>query len=122
MTLFVSPEQARSQLAPSGVLKVGLSMLNILLVKPNTAPGVYEGIAPDLARALASELDVNLQFVPYAKPGPLADAADQGAWDVAFLADDPTRAKNNCLFLRRTWRSLRATWCLLDRPYDISKM
>jgi polar amino acid transport system substrate-binding protein len=89
----VSVEQARAELAPQGVLKVGLNLSNFLLINKNTPAGVFEGIVPDLSRALAAELGAQLQFVPYPSPGPLGDAAGQGAWDVAFLADEPARAQ-----------------------------
>jgi polar amino acid transport system substrate-binding protein len=36
---------------------------------------------------------VGLQFVPFASPGLLGDAVDQDQWDVAFMADEPARAK-----------------------------
>jgi polar amino acid transport system substrate-binding protein len=93
MSQSPSPEQARAELAPQGVMKVGLNLSNFLLINKNTPAGVFEGIVPDLARALAAELGAELQFVPYPSPGPLGDAAGQGAWDVAFLADEPARAQ-----------------------------
>jgi polar amino acid transport system substrate-binding protein len=97
MTAPMSPtaalEQVRTELTPSGVLRVGLNLSNFLLIKPKTPPGVFEGIVPDLARALAAELGVEARFVPYPSPGPLGDAAGQGEWDVAFLADEPARAQ-----------------------------
>jgi len=86
-------DQARQELAASGTLRVGLNLSNFLLINRGTPAGVHEGIVPDLAQALASELGVGLQFVPFASPGPLGEAVDQDLWDVAFLADEPARAK-----------------------------
>ncbi len=83
---------ARRELTPTGTLRVGLNLANFLLINPGTGQTKPEGIVPDLAQELAQELGVSLQFVPYAAPGPLGDAVDQGAWDVAFLADEPARA------------------------------
>lgn len=85
--------RARAEVAPQGVMRVGLNMANFLLIKPKTPPGAYEGIVPDLARALAAELGVQVRFVPYPSPGPLGDAVARDEWDVAFLADEPARAQ-----------------------------
>jgi polar amino acid transport system substrate-binding protein len=85
--------RVRAEVAPQGVMRVGLNMANFLLIKPKTPPGVYEGIVPDLARAIAAELGVEARFVPYPSPGPLGDAVARHAWDVAFLADEPARAQ-----------------------------
>ena len=85
--------RARQELAPTGTLRVGLNLSNFLLINRGTPPGVHQGIVPDLAQALASELGVGLQFVPFASPGLLGDAVDQDQWDVAFMADEPARAK-----------------------------
>jgi polar amino acid transport system substrate-binding protein len=86
-------EQVRAELAPQGVLRVGLNLSNFLLIKRNTPPGVFEGIVPDLARALAAELGAEARFVPYPSPGPLGDAVARDEWDVGFLADEPARAQ-----------------------------
>lgn len=86
-------DRARQELAASGTLRVGLNLSNFLLINRGTPSGVHQGIVPDLAQALASELGVGLQFVPFASPGPLGDAVDHDIWDVAFLADEPARAK-----------------------------
>jgi polar amino acid transport system substrate-binding protein len=86
-------EQVRAELAPQGELRVGLNLANFLLIKPNTPQGVFEGIVPDLARALAAELGAQVRFVSYPSPSPLGDAAGKDEWDVAFLADEPARAE-----------------------------
>lgn len=83
---------ALQELAPNGVLRVGLNLSNFLLIKPGTGQTDPQGIVPDLARELAAELGVSLHFVPYASPGLLGDAVDADAWDVAFLANEPARA------------------------------
>ena len=85
-------DAARKELAPHGTIRVGLNLSNFLLINAGTGPSDPQGIVPDLARALAAELGANLQFVPYPSPGPLGDAVDEDAWDVAFLADEPARA------------------------------
>ena len=82
---------ARAELAPQGVLHVGLNLSNFLLVGGDAATG-YRGIVPDLARELARRLEVPLEFIGYPSPGKVTEAARTGAWDVAFLAVEPARA------------------------------
>ncbi|MDB5891598.1 MAG: amino acid transporter substrate-binding protein, partial [Polaromonas sp.] len=49
--------------------------------------------APDMARAIAQSLSVDVDFVPYPSPSEVADAADAGAWTVALIGADPLRAR-----------------------------
>jgi polar amino acid transport system substrate-binding protein len=88
----VSPE-VRSQLAPSGTLRVGLNMSNFLLTATDTATGKPTGLAADLGHELGRRLGVPVELVPYPNPGALGDAAKSGAWDVGFLGAEPQRAK-----------------------------
>ena len=83
---------ARSELAPTGTLRVGVNMGNFLLTRkePN---GESAGIVFDLGRELARRLGVAVQFVEYENPGKLADAAKAGVWDVGFLGAEPQRAQ-----------------------------
>src|SRR5438445_5525863 len=87
----VSPA-ARSELAPTGKLRVGINYQNFLLVNKNPAGGEYSGIAVDLGRELGRRLGVPVELVPFETAGKLADAVKAGAWDVAFLANEPVRA------------------------------
>jgi polar amino acid transport system substrate-binding protein len=82
----------RTELAPSGTLRIGLNHGNFLLVTPGSARADPRGVAPDLARELARRLGVPLAFVSYDTAGKMADAAGSGAWDVAFLGAEPQRA------------------------------
>jgi polar amino acid transport system substrate-binding protein len=88
----VSPE-VRSQLAPSGTLRVGLNMSNFLLTATDAATGKPKGLAADLGQELGKRLGVPVELVPYPNPGALGDAAKSGAWDVGFLGAEPQRAK-----------------------------
>ena len=83
----------RSQLAPGGTLRAALNLSNFLLNSGRSKEGEWLGVAPDLARALAQELGVDVVFVPYPSPGEVADAADTGAWTVALIGADPLRAR-----------------------------
>ncbi|MDO8777000.1 MAG: transporter substrate-binding domain-containing protein [Burkholderiaceae bacterium] len=81
------------QLAPHGTLRAALNLSNFLLVSGQTPDGDWQGVAPDLARAIATRLGADLQFVPYKTPGELADAADTGAWTIGMIGADPARAE-----------------------------
>lgn len=83
---------ARSELAPTGRLRVGINYGNFLLVTKDPAGGPPRGIVVDLAHELGRRLDVPIEFVGYDWAGTLADAAPSGAWDVAFLGAEPQRA------------------------------
>src|SRR5438552_5701658 len=87
----VSPA-ARSELAPTGKLRVGINLQNFLLVNKERTDGQYSGIAVDLGRELGRRLGVPVELVPFDTAGKLADAVKSGAWDVAFLGNEPTRA------------------------------
>ena len=83
---------ARAELAPTGRLRVGINVQNFLLVNKERTDGQYSGIAVDLGRELGRRLGVPVELVPFDTAGKLADAVKSGAWDVAFLGNEPTRA------------------------------
>ena len=47
-------EQARAELAPTGVLRAGINMSNFLLVTGRTPEGDPDGVSPDMASRLFS--------------------------------------------------------------------
>ena len=83
-----------SDLTPSGTLRAGINMANILLVTGSTPAGEPTGVAPDMARAIADRLGVEVSYVPFASPGEVADAVASGAWDIALIAAEPARAES----------------------------
>jgi polar amino acid transport system substrate-binding protein len=88
----MSPEVV-AELAPHGVLRAAINMGNFLLVTGRTASGDPEGVSPDMARAIADRLGVPVKYVPFAKPGELADAAGSDAWDIGLIGAEPARAE-----------------------------
>ncbi len=82
----------RSDLAPTGTLRVGINHGNLVLAQKNATTGELRGVAVDLAHELAQRLGVPVQLVQYASAGQMTDALATGAWDVAFLAREPGRA------------------------------
>lgn len=83
----------RESLAPGNLLRAGINLSNFLLVSGRSSSGEPEGVAPDLARALAEHLGTSLRLVPYANPGLLADAAPRDEWDVGLIGAEPQRAE-----------------------------
>ncbi len=82
-----------SELAPHGVLRAGVNMSNFLLVTGRTPSGDPDGVSPDMARAIADRLGVPVKYVPFPKPGELADAADNDLWDIGLIGAEPARAE-----------------------------
>ncbi len=86
-------QDAVLQLAPTGTLRAGINLGNILLVTGKTATGEPEGVSPDVASAIAERLGVAVSYVTFASPGEVADAVADDAWDIALIAAEPTRAE-----------------------------
>ena len=86
-------EKARSELAPTGVLRAAINLSNFLLVSGKTAAGEPLGVSPDMARAVAERLGVPLEYVLFDTPGELADAAGENIWDIGNIGAEPERAK-----------------------------
>lgn len=86
-------QDAVSELAPNGTLRAGINLANFLLVTGKAENGDPVGVAPDMARAIADRLGVDVSYVPFASPGELADAAGQDVWDIGLIAAEPKRAE-----------------------------
>jgi len=85
--------QAAAELAPNGVLRAGINTGNFLLVTGRDAAGNPTGVAPDMAREIAARLGASVQYVPFARPNELADAAADGVWDIGLIGAEPARAR-----------------------------
>jgi polar amino acid transport system substrate-binding protein len=70
-----------------------MNLGNALFTTKDVATGELRGVSVDVMRELASRLRVPVDFVVYATPGDVADASAAGAWDVAILAIEQTRAE-----------------------------
>jgi polar amino acid transport system substrate-binding protein len=82
------------ELAPSGVLRVAINLANFLLVSGKNDNGDPIGVAPDLAAAIAKDLNVELQYIGFDRPGELADAVVKGVWDIGLIGVEPDRARH----------------------------
>ena len=88
----VPPPAAVADLAPTGKLRAAINYGNPVLATRDPATGGPRGVSVDLARELARRLNVEVELVTFDAAGRVFDALKTGAWDVAFLADDPARA------------------------------
>ena len=84
---------AVAELAPTGVLRAGINLGNFLLVTGRAANGDPQGVAPDMAAEIAARLGVGVRYAPFARPSALADAADDGVWDIGLIGAEPARAE-----------------------------
>ncbi len=101
-------EQARAELAPTGVLRAGINLSNFLLVTGKSDSGDPEGVSPDMARAVADRLGVPVTYVSFKTPGELADAATEDLWDIGNIGAEPERAKTI---------SFTAAYCEIEATY-----
>jgi polar amino acid transport system substrate-binding protein len=81
-------------LAPKGYLRAAINLSNFLLVTGTDDQGNPEGVSPDLAKALANELNIDYKLIPFKRPGELADAVIDDIWDIGNIANESERAKS----------------------------
>jgi polar amino acid transport system substrate-binding protein len=86
-------DEARAELAPTGVLRAAINLGNFLLVTGLDDAGDPTGVAPDVAQEIAVRLGVPVSYVPFARPNALADAAEDGVWDIGLIGAEPARAE-----------------------------
>jgi len=82
------------QLAPKGYLRAAINLSNFLLVTGTDDQGNPEGVSPELAKALANELNIEYKLIPFKRPGELADAVIDDVWDIGNIANESERAKS----------------------------
>lgn len=73
--------------------RFAINLGNLALARLDAASGELSGISVDLARELGRRLGQNIVFVRYPSAGAVMKGLDEQAWDVAFLAVDPTRTE-----------------------------
>jgi polar amino acid transport system substrate-binding protein len=98
------------QLAPRGYLRAAINLSNFLLVTGKEANGDPQGVSPDMARALAHELGVDIKLISFSRPGELADAIFEDKWDIGNIANESERAKSITFSLPYT--SIESTFLL----------
>lgn len=117
------PETLRAEMAPGGVLRAGINLGNPTVVQKDPG-GELRGVGPGLARELARRLGARVEFVTYESAAKMAEAAKNGAWDVAFLAVDPQRAGE--IAFSAPYMEIAATYLVradspLKKPADVDR-
>ena len=77
--------------APTGTLRVGINLGNPLLAVLDQASGSPKGITVDLAKHIASNLQLPIAFTCYQMAGATVEAVKSGDVDLVFVAIDPVR-------------------------------
>jgi len=98
------------ELAPTGKLRAGINLSNFLLVSEKHENGSIDGVSPQIAKAIADELGVELALIHYEGPGDVADAAQTNEWDIANIAAEAERAK--FISFSKAYCEIQATYLL----------
>jgi polar amino acid transport system substrate-binding protein len=85
---------ARSELAPTGKLRVGLLVTNSGFVTKDGAPAEMQGVGVEIGRELAKQLNVAFEPVRYKNLASLLDGVRKGEWDVAPIGYSAERTKD----------------------------
>jgi len=85
--------KVREQLAPNGVLSAAVYLGNFLLVTGRSSAGEPTGIAPDICRAIAQRLGVELSLLGFNTQDEVVEAAVSGRCGISLLGSDPARAQ-----------------------------
>jgi polar amino acid transport system substrate-binding protein len=86
-------DAAKAELAPNGTLRVAINLGNSVLAQRNANTSALGGVSVELAQALGAEFGVPIEWVVFDAAGKVFEALERKAWDVAFLAIDPTRGE-----------------------------
>ena len=105
----------RAQLAPRGVLSAAVYLGNFLLVTGRSSSGEPTGIAPEICRAIAKRLDVQLDLTGYETQDEVVDAAASGRCGIVLVGSDPARAQR--VTFTPAYAELEATYLVpIDSP------
>ena len=85
--------QLLKELAPTGVLRAGINLSNFLLVTGRSENSEPTGVAPDMAREIATALGVPVKYVTFKSPGELGDQVGKDVWDIGLIGAEPQRAE-----------------------------
>ena len=88
----ISPT-VRAQLAPHGILYAAVYLGNFLLVTGRSPAGEPTGIAPDICRAIAERLGVELNLQGFETQDEVVNSAADGKCGIALVGSDPARAQ-----------------------------
>jgi polar amino acid transport system substrate-binding protein len=81
-----------ADLVQAGKLRAGIGVVAPHWAVKDQKTGALRGVAVEIARALATRIGIELIPVEYSSPPSVLEGVKVGAWDVGFLAIDPSRA------------------------------
>jgi polar amino acid transport system substrate-binding protein len=87
------PSELVKQLAPTGSIRAAINYGNPVLAQKDEDTGEPRGVSADIAREVSLRVGIALRFVAFDAAGKVFAALAEEAWDVAFLAIDPNRAR-----------------------------
>jgi polar amino acid transport system substrate-binding protein len=87
-----APDARVADLVRAGKLRVGVGVVAPHWAVKDPQTGELRGVAVEIARALATRLKIELVAVEYPSPPAVLGGLKDSAWDVGFLAIDPSRA------------------------------
>jgi polar amino acid transport system substrate-binding protein len=91
-TVSNTPSDVVKDLAPTGTLRAGINLGNMVLAQTDEKTGEPKGITVDLARELGRRLGVPVELVRFDAAGKTFEGLKAGALDIVFLAIEPVRA------------------------------
>ena len=112
----ISVTQIRREIITDNKVRIGINASNFLLVSNIDEQGIPHGIAPDLGRLFAKKLNAIPEFHVFENTGKLADAGLTESWDIAFLGNEPQRAKD--IAFSAPYLEIPVT-CLVPKGSDI---
>ena len=86
------PSDVVKDLAPTGTLRAGINLGNMVLAQKDEKTGEPKGITVDLARELGRRLGVPVELVRFDAAGKTFEGLKAGTLDIVFLAIEPVRA------------------------------
>ena len=86
------PSDVVKDLAPTGTLRAGINLGNMVLAQKDEMTGEPKGITVDLARELGRRLGVPVELVRFDAAGKTFEGLKAGTLDIVFLAIEPVRA------------------------------
>ena len=91
--MTLPPDDALAEIAPTGLLRAAINLGNPVLVQKDIARGTLSGVTIDLTKELSRRLGRPVEFVEFEAAGKVFEALKDNAWDIAFLAIEPVRAR-----------------------------
>jgi polar amino acid transport system substrate-binding protein len=107
-----APPEVIASLAPTGRIRVAINYGNAALAVRDPATGKLSGVSVDIAEELGKRVGVPVTLVPFDAAGKVSAAVKSNAWDVAFLARDPERAREI---------AFTAAYVVIDGNYVVRK-